>query len=190
MNKKGVLGLDTVKGFMLILLVVGLIGFLTVIILSNLNTTTDTILTTQTGGVANESLTSVDAAGENLAVRSFSDYRNLACVVSACINDTAEVVIPITNYSTSYNGCHVSWAGSIDDTNNFNSTNWNCTYTYTYVNPEASEVYGNITEGTTKFFSNATTWFTLLTVVIIILIIAVVIYAVNKFSGWRGTETL
>ena len=44
-----------------------------------------------------------------------------------------------------------------------------------------------VTGGIANLFGNAGTWFTLLSVVIIILAIGVVIYAVNRFGGSRGS---
>jgi len=44
-------------------------------------------------------------------------------------------------------------------------------------------ILNNISSGTSSFFANAGTWFSLLAVVIILLIIAIVLIAVNKFSG-------
>ena len=51
---------------------------------------------------------------------------------------------------------------------------------------QTSNILNNITAGTSSFFSNVGTWFSLLAVVIIILIIAIVIFAVNRFGGGRG----
>jgi lipoprotein signal peptidase len=51
---------------------------------------------------------------------------------------------------------------------------------------QTSNILNNITTGTSSFFSNVGTWFSLLAVVIIILIIAIVIFAVNRFGGGRG----
>jgi len=48
---------------------------------------------------------------------------------------------------------------------------------------ESTAVLLNVTAGTAEFFSNTTTWLTLLSVVVIILIIAIVIIAVRGFSG-------
>lgn len=49
-----------------------------------------------------------------------------------------------------------------------------------------NSLIGNITYGTTQFFTNIPTFMTLLGVVVLILIIAIVIVAVSKFSGGRS----
>ena len=51
-------------------------------------------------------------------------------------------------------------------------------------------VINNITYGTTNFFRNVPTFFTLLGVVVLILIIAIVIVAVTRFGGGGRPESL
>jgi len=51
---------------------------------------------------------------------------------------------------------------------------------------QATNVLQNVSGGISGFFSNASTWFTLLSVVVIILIIGVVIFAVSRFGGSDG----
>lgn len=53
---------------------------------------------------------------------------------------------------------------------------------------QTQAILSNVSAGTASFFSNAGTWFSLLSVVIIILIIGVVIWAVNRF-GARAEST-
>ena len=48
---------------------------------------------------------------------------------------------------------------------------------------QTTDVLQNISAGVSGFFSNTSTWFSLLAVVIIILIISIVIFAVNRFGG-------
>jgi len=48
---------------------------------------------------------------------------------------------------------------------------------------QSTNVLQNVSTGISGFFSNASTWFTLLSVVVIILIIGVVIFAVSRFGG-------
>jgi len=53
---------------------------------------------------------------------------------------------------------------------------------------QTTNILLNVTGGVNDFFTNAGTWFSLLSVVIIILIISVVIMAVNRFgSGSAGS---
>ena len=51
-------------------------------------------------------------------------------------------------------------------------------------------IINNVTTGTTNFFANVPTFFTLLGVVVLILIIAIVIVAVTRFSPGGMRESL
>ena len=55
---------------------------------------------------------------------------------------------------------------------------------------QTNYIINNITGGTTAFFNNVPTFFTLLGVVVLILIIAIVIVAVTRFSPGMGRESL
>jgi len=55
---------------------------------------------------------------------------------------------------------------------------------------QTNNIINNVTSGTTGFFANVPTFFTLLGVVVLILIIAIVIVAVTRFSPGAGRETL
>lgn len=175
------MGLNLVKGFMLILLAVVLIGLIGVIIVSILNTASEGVMPTQSRNIANESLTTVDR-GERLI---YATRVNAVCTVNACINQTSEEEIPTTNW-TEVSECAVSWTGSSSDANMYNSSNWNCSYSVTYLEGYATQMLRNTSSGIAEFFDDAGTWLTLLSVVVIILIIAVVILAVNRFGGRGG----
>lgn len=71
---------------------------------------------------ANESLTTVTEAGENLANR-------WVVSIDSCLNQTDNVVIGTANYTTSINP--LNGVGTVTGavTSNYNNTNWNCTYT-------------------------------------------------------------
>jgi hypothetical protein len=51
---------------------------------------------------------------------------------------------------------------------------------------DTNAIIGNITTGTTSFFSYVPTWMILLAVVVLIAIIAIVIVVVSKLEGGRG----
>ena len=55
---------------------------------------------------------------------------------------------------------------------------------------QTNNIIANVTSGTTQFFTNVPTFFTLLGVVVLILIIAIVIVAVTRFSPGAGGERL
>ena len=72
MNKKGVLGLDTVKGVMLLLLVVAIVGVSIILTTTNLTNVADQI-NKVSGTIYNETLTTVTEEGEDLSVASNRD---------------------------------------------------------------------------------------------------------------------
>ena len=51
-------------------------------------------------------------------------------------------------------------------------------------------IVGNVSNGITGFFANATTYFSLLGVVVIILIISLVVVVVNRFGGSASEGSL
>jgi uncharacterized membrane protein YkvI len=55
---------------------------------------------------------------------------------------------------------------------------------------QTTDIITNITTGTTKFFQQVPTFFTLLGVVVLILIIAIVIVAVTRFQGGGQRDQL
>ena len=177
------------RAFMLILLTLAVIGFVTVITMSKLNDSADTTLPTLSGYVSNDSSSSVvsnsglnfNTPGLGTAV---SGLRKGVCTFADCINQSTETFIPTTNYSTS--GCIITVT---DTSGGFNNAIWNCTYTYTYISGDANAVLSNVSSGVAGFFGDATTWLTLLSVIVIILIIGVVVFAVNRFGGGGSMES-
>lgn len=59
-----------------------------------------------------------------------------------------------------------------------------------YEDNQTDNIIGNITYGSTNFFKQVPTFFTLLGVVVLILIIAIVIVAVSRFQGGGARESL
>lgn len=70
--------------------------------------------------------------------------------------------------------------GNLSGSSGFAASTMNYNYT--------QAVLSNLTSGTSGFFSNAGTWFTLLSVVIIIAIVAVVIFVVRGASKGGGSD--
>ena len=183
--KKGQVGLDTAKAVMLALLVIGMIAFVIIVANSELNDVADTALPTQSAVIGNETLSSVeDGTGEYLSIYT-SGYRNLACTIVVVTNASTGEVIQSGNYTV--DGCHIIWLET--DVDLYNNTDWNVTYTYTFIDPGVSNVFRNTTSGIAGFFDNVPTWFTLLSVVVIIAIIALVIIVVGRFGGKSGVGT-
>jgi len=55
---------------------------------------------------------------------------------------------------------------------------------------DTDAIIGNITSGTTAFFSYVPTWMVLLAVVVLIAIVAIIIVAVSRFEGASGGRSV
>jgi len=174
-SRKGQMGLDTSKTVMLVLLTVGVLGFLTIILLGNL-TDTNVAVTSGTIGAQSETITSVAHASRPLG---FNDRLDCTATVSDVRNATGGAFINATNYTVS--GCTILYKTGQGNPSGFNNSNWVVNYSGTF--NSFGSVNANLTSGTTSFFTNTSTWFSLLAVVVVILIIAIVIFAVNRFGG-------
>jgi len=176
MNKKGILGLDTAKLFVLAILVLVIISVVTLIVLDSVgdvqedayggalsNTTTTTVINV-TGGVYPTGLSSANT--------------DCTLTVSIMTNASTGNTVPSTNYTIT--GCTIGCV--LGGCKNYNNSLWNVTGTYTQPSASKYIVY-NTSSSLSDFFEDSGTWFTLIGVVIIILIIAVVIVVVNKFGA-------
>lgn len=174
-GRKGQVGLDTSKMVMFSLMTIGVLGFLLIILLGSL---TDTSVATTSGtiGPQSETITSVAHTARPLG---FNDRLDCSATIADVRNATSGTAIPASNYTVS--GCTILYKTGQGNANGFNNTNWVVNYTGTF-NAYGS-VNSNISTGTTNFFSNTSTWFSLLAIVVIILIIGIVIFAVNRFGG-------
>ncbi len=184
-NKKGAEVLEMATKVFGALLVLGVLGFVFIIIFGNLTDTADDALPTQSSNVVNESVVTVDSDGEALSI---SDYYQAVCTINKVINATSNDGINTGNYTTGDDGCIVYYKTTIGDPDGFNNSNWNVSYSYTYKDSAAQDVTQNLTAGAASFFANAGTWLTLLSVVIIISIVALVIAKVkgSKEIGGSG----
>lgn len=186
MNKKGILGLNTVKAVILALLVLAVLVIAMFAILGPLLTSYEDV-DVQTVTKYNESIGTVDSTAY-VPVAAYS-YRNPICTFTQCLNNTAKSdIVPGENFTNS--SCRVTYSGE-KDTGGFNGTAWKCSYTATYDSMGPWNIVQNLTIGPSKFFANVPTFFVLLGVVVLILIIAIVIVAVTRFSpgiGIGGTQ--
>ncbi len=191
-NKKGSGTLDMATKVFGAILVLGVIGFVFVIIFGNLADTSDDALPTlPSQTILNETIDSVDELGEALSV--INNY-NVACTILVIQNETGNAtdggpIISSANYTASgTGGCHVAY--SAPGVNAIiNNSDWNVTYSWTYKDSAAQDITQNLTAGASSFFSNASTWLTLLSVVIIIAIVALVIAKVKgKGARMGGSE--
>jgi len=179
-TKKSILGLNTVKMFVIVLLAVAIIGVISLVVLGALNSpqlqsTTGIVKSgttvNQTYGVVNETSQTLNAT--------FAGYNSLSCTPILAINSTDSVVINAPNYT--YSGCNIAFNGG---TAFFNNTAWKITYSWSYrADNGAAAVTQNVSSGIISFFNNSGTYFSLLGVVVIILIISLVVVVVNRFGG-------
>lgn len=169
MNQKGQLGLDVVKGVLVLVLTIAVIAVTIIVIMPEVRDAAEN-LQTQNGVGVNETLTTVTETGETLSANTL---RNIVCTFGLVTNATGGETIPANNYTTS--GCTISAVGT-----HYNNTNWNVSYTYTYDDPFAAEITGNLSVGTTDFFDNAPTIFTILGVVAVIAAVTLIIVFVRR----------
>jgi len=177
-NKKGILGIDVVKSFMIGILALAIIAIAIVIIMNALDISS--LTPASSGSASNETLLSVNETGSFFA----NSIRNsVVCSVFEVRNATTPITIASGNYTV--NNCLISYSAPEDSS--FNNSLWNVSYTYTYDDFEGvDEVIANTSQGVTDFFSNAPTFFVLLGVVVIILIISIVVISVNNFGTTGG----
>jgi len=180
-DKRGVVGLDLAKAFLLILVLIAVIGFVTIVAVSVLDEAADTMLPIENVSVANETLTDVTSDSID-TLSAINKVKDPDCVWWICSNTTSKEEIDLNNYTLFGKGnCSIIYAGKAGDA--YNNSNWDCQYNYVYVRGEAHDVAGNVTTGISDFFADTGTWLTLLSVVVIILIIGIVIIAVGRFGG-------
>lgn len=178
MNKKGVLGLQTVGVVLVSVLILAVIVIAMFLATSNLRDAAESSETSQTLRVNNETVTAVSEPVKTLAEQG---RRNSQCTVWQVVNATDGVAITTANYTAATATCTIKYSGP--GAGGFNGTNWKVSYNVTYNSPYANEITGNTTAGPINFFKQSGTVFTILGIVLIILAIGIIIYAVSRFGG-------
>jgi len=171
--KKSILGLNTVKAFIVVLLSLSIIAIITLVVLGtfvNLNVQTGytSIAGQTTTTVMNTTATYVASTNSNckLSVSSITNSTGSACSSG--------------NYTVS--GCTITGSGASGGCNN---SVWLVTGSYTD-SQAVTSITQNTSSGIIQFFTNSATFFALLGVVVIILIISLVVVVVNRFGGEAG----
>ena len=175
MDRRGVLGLETVKVVMITFLVLAVLGVAIVLTLTNISDVAEKI-DLVTGNVYNETLTTVAEIGELFA---YGTEVGCTAVLGDVTNATDGVVIEAANYT--HTRCSINFSG--ESSSYMNNTDWNVTYSYSYSHSRVRALQENVTTGTTGFFENTDTIFAILVVVVIILAIAIIIAVVSGFGG-------
>ena len=180
-NYKSVLGLNTVKAFIVVMLALAIISVVTLIILGTLSS--DSLVSqvgrTMSGTTVNETLTTVTHSGEDISVY---DEVSAVCSNLIVINSSSSTAIPATNFTQT--NCNLAFKTGQANVYGFNNSDWKVTYDYSYKNrDEINGVTDNVSTGIVGFFGNVNTFFALLGIVVIILIISLVVVVVNRFGG-------
>jgi hypothetical protein len=182
---RSILGLNTVKAFIVVLLSLAIIAIVTIIILGALSSSN--ALPQLNGNVINETTAFINQTVDTLNVlnnASFSGVTN--CAVTIAYNSSSNLIIAPGNYTVNSGAC--TWT-------NATAVVWNNTlvsYTFSYnsvLDNQANSIGGNVSGGITSFFTNSSTFFALLGVVVIILIISLVVVVVNRFGGGESSGT-
>ena len=174
-NKKGVLGLDTVKAVMITFLILAVIGITLILTGVSLRTVADDV--DVGSGYVNETTGFINSTGYTLAQAS-SGYRNFVQSITNIYNETDGKVILSGNYTLTGNVI-----------TNATTTTWSDTfiiYTWTYSEDTTDAIVGNVSDSMVDFFGNTTTIFAILIVVVIILSISIIIAAVSRFGTFKG----
>lgn len=182
MNKKGVLDLDMVGKVIVALLILSVISIamflaLTTISSSSIISQTKTIGADGQQRFVNNTINLTNAGNIPAAVSGFSGVVLSSVIVT---NASSGFLVPVGNYTVTGSTINASGAAG----NPFVSNNVNVSATYTYTaSSDTVNLVANVTNGTTGFFNNIPTIFTILGAVIIILAVTLILYAVSKFSN-------
>jgi hypothetical protein len=182
---KGILGLNTVKAFIVVLLALAIIAVVTLIVLGQLASESliSQVGVTVSNSTYNITLTSMNETAQDILA--YSAYNSPACTNHLVTNSSDGELLTSGNYTLTNNGCSIA---SSADAGVWNNTIVNVSYDFSYRRrDQIGNVVQNTSTGITSFFGNSITYFALLGVVVIILIISLVVVVVNKFGGSGST---
>ncbi len=176
-DKRGVMGLSTAQAFIVGLLALVIMGVLSIIVLNALR---DSTVLTVTTTVLNESGGFINNTGYTLDDTGVLGFTSPS--ITSIVNTTDGILIEAGNYTLSSTGVLT----------NLTAQTWvSVSVNYAYnTQGDGGLITNSTTAGLVTFFTNVSTWLTLLSVVIIILIIGAVIVVVNKFSGGTTSGSL
>ncbi len=186
LNKKGVLGLDTVKSVFVWFLVISILAIVIVLALVSLRTPVENIDKT-TDLIRNETILDLDNNTiKNFAQASSDAFRNGVCSIQVVKNITDGKTIVAANYTLSNSGCSI--IGSVFlNASGFNGSNVLIDYTSVFSNPQTNNLIRNVSSALSDdFFDQTGTIFAILIVIVIILAIAIIIAVVTRFGGGAG----
>lgn len=168
-------GMKIATRFFLAIMTLGILGFALIIVLGNLfDAANDALPAISQGTTNNETTTNLNETGALLSV---SNLNAVACSVDSVNNATGvDGNFDLNNFTIT--NCLIA-SNSVTDAG-INNTVINVTYSHSTKDDAAVNALSNLTQGGESFFSNANSWFTLLSVIIIIAIVSVVISVVRS----------
>lgn len=174
-SDKGVAGLNIVAGIVVALFVIGFIAMLFAIIGGEVEEETwDAIA----GSVANETVTAVDEAGDELTA---GQYNGAVCTIGEVFEaDYTNNSVNSGNYTVT--GCNLVANAGAD----YNGSDWNVSYSYT---GNSNSTSSNIIHTTFTSLSDVTSWQGLIIVlgmVVVLIILTVMIVTAIKNAGIMG----
>lgn len=166
---KGQAGLTILLSVVVLLFIIGLLVAIFSIMGGELQ---ESSYDRESGTVTNETLATVDGVGELLTK---STLRGVLCVVSHCLNQSGNEVIPTTNWT--YDNCRVKAVGS----GQYNNSNFNCSYTYSY---DEDNTATDVMNDTVVSIASVSEWFDIFVVITaMIVLIALVIIIIVSIKG-------
>ncbi len=183
-DKKGILGLETVRVVIVTLLILAVITIASFLALTSLQTPIDTI-DAQSATITNESGGFINITGYTLTDATKFGFKSP--VITLVVNTTANdgTVVLSGNYT-------VDADGIVTNASVTNYASVNISYTYSFLgdaSEQTTRITGNMTSGTTQFFANVPTYMILLGVIVLLLIIAIVLVVVGRFGESSTVRT-
>jgi len=171
-DKRGI-GLEEVKGIILLLIILGLLIGVGLYVLGELRYKVDV---SESYENINETLKAVNHTGTPIANDTYRDcsLSNVVCV-NESFEDAENSVIATENYTVI--ACSIYLTPTTVESAGFNNSLWNCTGTVSYsIDKEASSGVMNATLAT----NDLATW---LSLIVIVLAASIVLYVVAKSFG-------
>ncbi|MFB6246870.1 MAG: hypothetical protein ABEI74_04755 [Candidatus Pacearchaeota archaeon] len=171
-DKKGVMGLNVAKQFLVVLLALVIIGVTALIVFQSLGDSS-AIDSTSTKTVNNETGAFINSTGyefnkQGVGTISVIEARNASdgTVIGSgnyTVNNSADPIVLLNATTTTFSDVNIDYNYEVDS--------------------GEQNTIDNASSGISDFFANTGTWLSLLGVVILILIISAVIFVVNRFGG-------
>ena len=167
-REKGVAGLTILMSVIAVLFVIGLLITIFALMGSDLQSSVGTDTSTTK---LNETLATVTETGERLSTA--YGLRDVDCTVSIVVNATSGLTIASGNYTESDCTVYFATGGTLQ----YNNTNWNVSYAYTYV---ANNTATDTLAETTTSIAEASDWFDIIVVITIMVVLILLVVIIIK----------